>query len=187
MLAVMARGICRVRLILLMSRTVGQVAGLINQRDDQSNERSLHRRKRGRLVRRRSQRERWICLSIASGGLNLTQLSSGPTYQTSYSGSISAVAVPEPSSLAMSALGGLGALGLAFRKRFIALIIYESTRPCGILAMTVLAGSAVTTFAQSSLVLNLGPLSGSQIVFSGNSFNFSAATPAVGIGPKARF
>jgi hypothetical protein len=53
-----------------------------------------------------------------------------------------------------------------------------------ILAIATLAGSAVTTFAQSSLVLNLGPLSGSQIVFSGNSFNFSAATPAVGIGPK---
>jgi len=56
-----------------------------------------------------------------------------------------------------------------------------------ILAITTLAGSAVTTFAQSTLVLNLGPLSGSEIVFSGNSFNFSAASPLVGIGPKGNY
>jgi len=53
-----------------------------------------------------------------------------------------------------------------------------------ILALSTLAGSAVTTFAQSTLILNLGPLTGSQIVFDGNSFNFSAASPSVGIGPK---
>jgi len=50
-------------------------------------------------------------------GMNLTQLSSGAGgYGTSYSGSISVTAVPEPSSLAMSALGGLGALGMGFRR-----------------------------------------------------------------------
>jgi hypothetical protein len=54
----------------------------------------------------------------SGGGLNLTQLSDGNMHSTSYSGTISAVAVPEPSSLAMSALGGLGALGFAFRKRY---------------------------------------------------------------------
>jgi len=53
----------------------------------------------------------------------------------------------------------------------------------GILAMTVLAGTATTGFAQSGLILNLGPLPGSQIVFSGHSFNFSPATPGAGIGP----
>jgi len=59
-----------------------------------------------------------LSFQFASGGMNLTELSAGPTYSTSYSGSISVVAVPEPSTLAMSALGGLGALGFAFRKRY---------------------------------------------------------------------
>jgi hypothetical protein len=59
-----------------------------------------------------------LSFQFASGGLNLTQLSDGNMHSTSYSGTISAVAVPEPSSLAMSALGGLGALGFAFRKRY---------------------------------------------------------------------
>jgi hypothetical protein len=54
----------------------------------------------------------------------------------------------------------------------------------GILALTIVAGSAATSFAQSGLILNLGPLSGSQIVFSGDSFNFSPASPSVGIGPS---
>ncbi len=52
-----------------------------------------------------------------------------------------------------------------------------------ILAMTMLAGSAATSFAQSDLILNLGPLNNSQIVFSGNTFNFSPAAPGTGIGP----
>jgi hypothetical protein len=59
-----------------------------------------------------------LSFQFASGGLTLTGLSDGNVHSTSYSGSISAVAVPEPSSLAMSALGGLGALGFAFRKRY---------------------------------------------------------------------
>jgi len=59
-----------------------------------------------------------LSFQFASGGLNLTQLSDGNVHSTSYSGTISAVAVPEPSSLVMSALGGLGALGLAFRRRY---------------------------------------------------------------------
>jgi hypothetical protein len=59
-----------------------------------------------------------LSFQFASGGLTLTGLSDGNVHATSYSGSISAVAVPEPSSLAMSALGGLGALGFAFRKRY---------------------------------------------------------------------
>lgn len=60
-----------------------------------------------------------LSFQFAAGqGLNLTQLSDGNVHSTSYSGSISVVPVPEPSSLAMSALGGLGALGFAFRKRF---------------------------------------------------------------------
>jgi hypothetical protein len=51
-------------------------------------------------------------------GLTLQQLSTGSqSFITSYSGSIAVSAVPEPSSLVMSALGGLGVLGLAFRSR----------------------------------------------------------------------
>jgi hypothetical protein len=58
-----------------------------------------------------------LAFQFAAGGLTLSELSAGPTYGTSYNGSISTVAVPEPSSLAMSVLGGLGAMGFAFRKR----------------------------------------------------------------------
>jgi len=55
--------------------------------------------------------------SIAGGGETLNQLATAAsTVSTSYSGSISVVAVPEPTSLAMSGLGALGALGFAFRK-----------------------------------------------------------------------
>jgi hypothetical protein len=55
--------------------------------------------------------------SIAGGGKTLTQLAAATsTVSTSYSGSISVVAVPEPTSLAMSGLGALGALGFAYRK-----------------------------------------------------------------------
>lgn len=50
-------------------------------------------------------------------GMNLQELSSGNGgYGTSYSGSISVVAIPEPASLMMSALGGLGAVGVGFRR-----------------------------------------------------------------------
>jgi len=55
--------------------------------------------------------------SIAGGGKTLSQLAAATsTVSTSYSGSISVVAVPEPTSLAMSGLGALGALGFAYRK-----------------------------------------------------------------------
>jgi len=53
-----------------------------------------------------------------SPGMTLQQLSSGSGGydSTSYNGSIAVSAVPEPSSLAMSALGGLGAIGIGFRR-----------------------------------------------------------------------
>jgi len=57
-----------------------------------------------------------LSFQFAAGGQTLTQLSSGLVNGTSYSGSISVVPVPEPSSLVMSVLGGLGALGFSFRK-----------------------------------------------------------------------
>lgn len=59
-----------------------------------------------------------MTFQFVGDGLNLTQLSDGNSHaSTSYSGSISVSAVPEPTSLAMSLLGGLGAFGLALRRR----------------------------------------------------------------------
>jgi hypothetical protein len=53
-----------------------------------------------------------------SPGETLTQLSTGAGGAfTSYNGSISVTAVPEPTTLAMSGLGALAALGLGFRSR----------------------------------------------------------------------
>jgi hypothetical protein len=53
-----------------------------------------------------------------SPGENLEQLSTGPGGAgTSYNGSITVVAVPEPTTLAMSGLGALAALGLGYRSR----------------------------------------------------------------------
>ena len=53
-----------------------------------------------------------------SPGETLTQLSTGSGgASTTYNGSISVIAVPEPTTLAMSGLGALAALGLTFRSR----------------------------------------------------------------------
>jgi len=53
--------------------------------------------------------------SNGGNGETLQQLSSGPGgIATSYNGSISVSAVPEPTTFAMSGLGALGALGFAF-------------------------------------------------------------------------
>jgi len=58
-----------------------------------------------------------LSFNFSGLGETLSQIQqSNATVSSSYSGSISVTAVPEPSTLAMSVLGGLGALGCAFRK-----------------------------------------------------------------------
>ena len=59
-----------------------------------------------------------LSFQFGSPGETLSQLSSGAGgYITSYSGSIAATAVPEPSSLFMSGIGALGVFGLMLQGR----------------------------------------------------------------------
>jgi hypothetical protein len=58
-----------------------------------------------------------LSFNFSGLGETLSQIQqNNVTVDSSYSGSISVTAVPEPSSLAMSVLGSLGALGCAFRR-----------------------------------------------------------------------
>jgi len=101
-------------------RTVGQVGGLINSSSVMVNLSNIIYNGLNpdlQFLAANQPGEVDLSFQFAAGGKNLTQLSDGGVYATSYSGSISVNAVPEPSSLAMSLLGGLGGLGLAFRKR----------------------------------------------------------------------